>query len=135
MNTSETLNKAADLIETHGLGAGNSAMRVGFPEGACLEGALGAVLKVPVETGEWSDGSDDNMPRYGYKHVQACPAYAAVRTYLLNELTRHEDGEYVEPLWSWSDNQYRKGKFTRAIEVLRACALVEASRERQAVSA
>lgn len=115
MLVSETLNKAADLIEERGWRQG------AWPEGpgsfvgeqaVCLEGALLLVLGL-------SHGSAG-------REFYGCPAHNAVAAYL----ERHPfpvHGPIVDALWQWNDSEGRTQ--AEVIEVLRAAALVEASRE------
>jgi hypothetical protein len=110
MNTSDTLNRAADLIEERGWSQGNGWILSSAPTDAtlCLEGGIQAA------TG-----------RMGIHH---CPAYKAVVDYL--NTTRPADINptlgYVIP-WSWNDQPTRTA--SEVIEVLRACAAIEQARE------
>ena len=110
MLTSEVLNKAADLIEERGWAKGPAAWAFGYSPGApvCLEGGIQAALGIDFE------GFDP----YAF---QGCPSYKAVETYL-----EAAPGE----VWDWNDQPERTA--TEVIEVLRACAVIEASREREA---
>lgn len=118
--TSDVLNKAADLIEERGWAFGTGWLGTEEPGGLCVEGAIQAATGVAVGP--------------GYR----CPAYFAVATHL---------EQFV--LFTWNDNlpwdatngfrwvggtkesATEFGK-SRVIEVLRACAVIEASREREA---
>lgn len=113
MKTSEVLNKAADLIEERGWGQGP---RTWTTEGAelCLEGAIAAAMgknanRSPrFENGIWPED------------IQTCPAGAAVRDHL----------EWTHAyLCMWNDKTERTAD--EVIEVLRACAVIEAAREEQ----
>lgn len=120
MATSEVLNRAADLIEERGWTTGTH----GWPRSSqdatplCLEGGILAAI-----------GEDFISVRLDA--FWTCPAYLAVQSYLEltpGLLTYGDDGP-VEPLWKWND---RGASAKSVIEVLRACAVIEASREREA---
>src|SRR5205085_1256462 len=64
MNTSEVLNRAADLIEERGWTHGSGWDDIGGP--LCLEGAIFAAAQAPVHS--------------------RCPAYYAVRDYLSSQI-------------------------------------------------
>lgn len=107
--TSETLNRAADLIEERGWTFGE-----GWPiynrdtSSLCLEGGIMAAQGMAAETHDYE------------KAVIRCPAYLAVLSHL--------DSGFPY-LFQWND---RKGRTAaEVIEVLRACALIEAAREDQ----
>lgn len=127
MNTSEVLDKAADLVQEQGWwqspnGWPRAARQ---PAGLCLEGGIMAALGVTFD-------SDPSLEEF-----TACPAYRAVQSYLGLSHELDEDGQAVEPLWRWNDDLTRKA--AEVIEVLRAAAMVERTREaveqRVAVSA
>jgi hypothetical protein len=114
--TSEVLNRAADLIEERGWGTGPaSVMGVG---GACLIGAMYAAAH-----GAFS--KDDVSP---YAWVGLCDAGRAVYQHV-----RDRDDYIDRPsdIWHWNDTRAQGAK--EVVEVLRACAVIEASREREAV--
>jgi hypothetical protein len=123
MNTSDTLNLAADLIEqrgwTKGQGWNDSTNRP-----LCLEGGIMAALG-------WSFGSADYDPL----ELWDCPAYRAVQAYLnfshdkALASPRHHYPSPVDPLWRWNDFS---SAASEVIEVLRAAAVVEAARETEA---
>jgi hypothetical protein len=113
MNTSEVLNTAADLIEERGWKRGNDGFR--GKGGLCLEGGIIAALG-------WEWGAVPEMAFSGY----TCPAYEAVRDHL--DVVRNGDN-YTERLWLWNDAPTRTA--AEVIEVLRACAVIEAAREEQ----
>jgi hypothetical protein len=131
MNTSEVLNRAADLIEERGWTTGNGWPGTGNYKGPlCLEGGILAALGV--------DFMDTMFSKF------QCPAYQAVVQYLDNE----EINPRHRSPWAWNDDlpYDENGRFVlatrkasreygnqRVIEVLRACAVIEASREREAV--
>jgi hypothetical protein len=108
--TSETLNRAADLIEERGWTQGPRGMSIGTDTPLCLEGAIGAA--VGITKYERYNGEDV----YSYDETQSCPAGQAVRAYL----------DVLRP-WSWNDHYNRTA--TEVIEVLRATAVIEAARE------
>lgn len=121
MNTSEVLDRAADLIQERGWKTGAS----GWP-GAdatsplCLEGGIMAALGVRLFTEEFF----------------TCPAYRAVQSYLGLSHETHV-GELgmkgpVDPLWNWNDGL--AGSARRVVEVLRAAAMVERTREAAVVA-
>jgi len=113
MQTSEVLNKAADLIEEHGWGTGSvSAMGFG---GLCVLGAL---------YGAKNGGARPEVEDDAYYGTDLCPATASVFHYL-----RERDPFLDRPgdIWHWND--LIAGSASEVIEVLRACAVIEASRE------
>jgi len=116
---SETLNRAADLIEERGWTRGG-----GWPttddEGAplCLEGGIMAALGLRF--------NDDARE----VDVETCPAYRAVHVYLELHDDRDVEGWPVVPLWMWNDDRETAAE---VIEVLRAAAVIEAARENAAV--
>lgn len=126
MNTSEVLNRAADLIEERGWRVGP----FGWPESVesteplCLEGAILAALGLDIESASVDRESD--VPN-------TCPAGLAVREYL---------GLSVEvDLYEWNDGisvRVGLGKVAKTasdvIDVLRACALIEAAKENVSVA-
>lgn len=118
MLVSETLNRAADLIEERGwYSVGSRYRRTRWqadPWGSlesgdafCVEGAVAAVLGIRVIAGS------------GNMELRSCPAYLSLQGYL---------GE-VSPA-GWNDDRDRTP--AEVIEALRACAVIEASREREA---
>jgi hypothetical protein len=109
--TSEVLNRAADLIEERGWAQGTIGWNLPN-SGLCLEGAILAVMG--------GSGADDQIKAW------TCPAYAAVGEYLAHPpLSSLGDRE----LWRWNDTVANGA--THVIEVLRACAVIVASRERE----
>lgn len=123
MNTSEVLNKAADLIEERGWAAGGgwiTSVTVDQVTPVCLEGGvMGAMgLVAPPRL--------SNADLVG---LWTCPAYKAVSDYLgLDSTPRTDvDGEPTEPLWRWNDHTSRSA--SEVVEVLRATALIEQARE------
>ena len=111
--TSDVLNKAADLIEERGWGSGPEAWDGEDGSGLCIEGAILAALGISIDarsTVLWT-----------------CPAYVAVADYLDRP---RRAAEYGRDLWKWNDEDNRTA--SEVIEVLRACAVIEASRERSA---
>jgi hypothetical protein len=118
-STSEVLNKAADLIEQRGWATGAAAW--GDGSGLCLEGGIIAALDVDVfpltENGNGAPMSDSEF--------RSCPAYRAVRDYLVSTDSIDTDDE----LWEFNDDSAAE----RVIGVLRATALIEAARERESV--
>jgi len=123
-NVSETLNRAADLIEERGWDRGAGWDWAGDgSEPLCLEGAIGASMGI--------------LAKGDYRPFNDCPAGQAVRNYL--EMTpevaaRDEWREWPNvansPLWRWNDSVAGSGR--RVIEVLRATAVIEAARETEA---
>jgi len=108
--TSEVLNRAADLIEERGWATGVTGWRVGGR--LCLEGGIIAAIG-------GATAADQPL-------AWACPAYAAVGDYLGRPaLSVCGDRE----LWKWNDRPERTA--SEVVEVLRACAVIEASRERE----
>lgn len=110
MSTSEVLNKAADLIEQRGWSTGIDAWGDEGREGAalCLEG--GILAAAGMERG---------------RGFRTCPAYVAVKDYLLSTGDLSADA----PLWGFNDSSAEE----RVIGVLRATALIESARERESV--
>lgn len=106
--TSQVLDLAADKIQEHGWGQG-PATWIGTG-GFCLEGAIGAVVRV-----EMYDASLPNLSR-----LQRCPAYLAVCEYL-------DRPEHDSFLWEWNDAPERTAE--DVIAVLRAAAAVERTKE------
>lgn len=118
MTTSEVLNRAADLIEERGWAGQGTPRPEGFwhPEAGsshpvCIEGALNAVL--------------------GERQKWECPAWRAVATYLADrpDVVIHA-ASGLPIVWAWNDRPGRTA--SEVIEVLRACAVIEQSREREA---
>lgn len=108
MNTSEVLYRAADLIEERGW-----VKAVGWENGQgeplCLEGGIMAASGL---TNRDIYGARDPLSRWA-----ACPAYRAVSDYLGT----------TDLLYLWNDQRNRTA--TEVIEVLRACAVIEAAKE------
>jgi hypothetical protein len=113
MNTSEVLNKAADLIEQRGWATGTCGMDATPDTPLCLEGAIGAALEVQTFMSDKA-----GVERYHYFRLSQSDAYKAILRYL--GLDRDA--------WMWNDDQ---SEASRVVEVLRACAVIEASRERE----
>lgn len=113
MNTSEILNRAADLIEERGWSKGVDAWTPESGGGLCLEGAIMAAAGIT-------------------RHIDApnCHAYRSVRLHLGDRCRNAVlPGADDDRLWAWNDTVARTAE--EVIEVLRACALIEASREEQ----
>lgn len=113
MNTSEILNRAADLIEEKGwaqAGGWYGEEKYGGSAGGklCLEGGIQAAMNLPM------GGKNDMI-------FHTCPAFQSVREYLRHTM-------FYAP-FAWNDRPERTAE--EVIEVLRACALIEASREEQ----
>lgn len=111
MNTSDVLNRAADLIEERRWEKGDgwpseSRERRGAP--LCLEGGIAAAMGLVFP---------ENVAGPAYDGFRTCPAYAAVRSYL----------GWEETLWRWNDKSARTA--AEVIETLRACAVIEAAKE------
>ena len=115
MQTSEVLNKAADLIEERGWVRGPSGWISGGTGRLCLEGAILGALRV--------DAVADRTPLW------TCPAYTAVSTYLGRDVSPREADPNLptEMLWDWNDNVAKSAP--HVVEVLRAAALIEAAHE------
>ena len=131
MNTSEMLNRAADLIEQRGWTSGRGWQHEdGGP--LCVEGAILAAIGGSFFTGD---------------HY-TCPAYHAVRNYLSDQTAQSP--------FMWNDNlahdrvmaaidrgdtlgrdiadvraEANEWATRQVIATLRACALIESSRERE----
>lgn len=124
--TSEVLNRAADLIQERGWIAGSGWVKDGAAadEPLCLEGGIMAALGMSVP----HMFQDDNV----LAPLFACPAYRAVSRYLELEPAGIDPagGFTGQPLYHWND-RHPDGDATPVIEVLRACAVIEASRERE----
>jgi hypothetical protein len=117
MNTSQTLNAAADLIQARGWGTQVDAWGGDGP--LCIEGALLAA---------------SGLDRDAMARLWRTDAYRAVTDHLGLPLT---GGAYLEGcgnhgLFLWNDAEGRTA--AEVVEVLRACAMVEAARERQEVA-
>jgi hypothetical protein len=116
METSQILNRAADLIEERGWTRGV----FGWDDeegGLCLEGGILAALGLTS----------------GHRHREeflSCPAYRAVQNYLglVRAELPHDDA--LNRLWFWNDYN---GNKEQVIEVLRAAALIELAKENQSV--
>lgn len=111
MNTSETLNRAADLIEERGWGQATGWHPAPGDTGPlCVEGALNATR--------------------GLRHKWTCPAWQAVADYIADRpgvLIHKGSGRPI--VWVWNDRPERTA--AEVIEVLRAAALIEAAREQE----
>ncbi|MGZ4521036.1 MAG: DUF6197 family protein [Mycobacteriaceae bacterium] len=107
MKTSEVLNKAADLIQERGWGQGIWDAGPAL----CLEGGILAALGHPCDL-------TTVRPWFAGK----CPAFDAVCDYL------QIDFPAAMP-WQWNDTVAEDA--SEVIEVLRACAVIEAAREDQ----
>lgn len=120
MNTSEVLNKAADLIEERGWATGNCGMATTGP--ACLEGAIAAVIGSPVTTKvgmKWSPNDlADGAEFYAYcNDLNDHPAFKAMLVHLDRRIN----------LYVWNDYQ-TSGEVV--VEALRAAAaLIELAKE------
>lgn len=117
MNTSETLNKAADYIKQYGWQQGGPGGVV-YPWGtegtaACLEGGICAASGIEREDGLAPNG------------LESCPAYLAVKDYLADPM------EDWMPVYRWNDKPGRTAE--EVIEVLRAAAVIEQAREESTV--
>lgn len=129
MRTSEILNKAADLIEERGWGQGSGTWSGNG--GLCLEGAIGAAMGRKVNQFGDPDGIEPDELNF------SCPAGLAVRSYLEMELDEEEAYRRndLTPcsertgywLCHWNDRSTRTAE--EVIEVLRATALIEQTRE------
>ena len=117
MTTSETLYKAADLIERKGWGRGSATWHGGG--GLCVEGAIAAALGRRVMIGEDAITPDE----LNYE----CPAGLAVREFLGAERIGVSTGGKAKWLCHWNDRPDRTA--SEVIEVLRATALIEAAKE------
>lgn len=128
MNTSEVLNRAADLIQERGhRGGGGWPGAQRFDGRLCLEGGIMAAAGIT-----WANGT-------GYWEMQSCPAYKAVREYLegATPFMWQDDLPYApisEGTGGWvggSEEAARAYAKERVIAVLRAAAVIEAAREEQ----
>lgn len=113
--TSEVLNRAADLIEERGWNQGGDDgawhPRPGSAGPLCIEGALNAIL--------------------GIRNKWMCPAWRAVASHLMGRPDVQINPISGLPIvFAWNDRPERTQN--EVIEVLRACAVIEASREREA---
>ena len=118
MNTSEVLNRAADLIEERGWRQGPAGWDDREGSRLCLEGGILAAIGSSFESidlHEWFMG---------------CPAYAAVANYLEMPSGRDVPGHDNRAIWRFNDEFGRTQ--AEVVETLRACAVIEASREREA---
>jgi hypothetical protein len=111
METSEVLNRAADLIQERGWGQGSDTWTVAG-DGLCIEGAIAAVAEIPTMV-------CGRIVAPSRPALEACPAYRAVAEHLAE---RHHDS-----LWRWNDHRTRTAD--EVIEVLRAAAAIEHARE------
>ena len=116
MNTSDVLNKAADLIEERGWTTGNSGWQK--EDGPlCLEGGIIAALGL----GTWNEVQIAD-------EYWACPAYNAVAAYLGRDVSLLPEKKGPrEPLWQWNDH-IATGE-QQVIATLRAAAVIEAAKE------
>jgi hypothetical protein len=115
MNTSEVLNKAADLIEERGWVQGG-VNGIDDPWGlaggpVCLEGSIVAALGLKFRSALYD-----------------CPAYNAVAQHL-DRKPMPADAPFHDSLWAWNDAPARTA--SEVIEVLRAAAVIEAAREQE----
>lgn len=109
MKVSETLNKAADLIQRDGWTQGDEGWFRKQGQPLCLEGAIQAALGIrPYDT----DDDDELEAWFG-----PCPSKQAVRDYL----------EHERALYRWNDQQGRTQE--EVVAVLRAAAAIEAVKE------
>lgn len=113
MQTSEVLNRAADLIEERGWGQGAEtwAHRAEITGPLCLEGGV--------------------MAAAGVAHWQLyteCPAFRAVAVYL-DRTPMPKSRDAADQVWYWNDQRDRTA--AEVIEVLRACAVIEAAKEQE----
>lgn len=127
MNTSDTLNMAADLIERDGWtqGAPGWDAAEGSSPALCIEGGIAAAMGIHIDVGD-----DPACGPAGIQVLWACPAYNAVADYLGCGLS---GGTYLEnyncrSVWRWNDVPDRTA--AEVVEVLRATAVIEASREK-----
>lgn len=104
MNTSEVLNKAADLIEERGWIQGPTGWIIADGGPLCLEGGIYAAL--------------GDVRGWFRSEIEACPAYQAVEAYV---------GDHFMGLWQWNDDHDRTAE--QVIATLRAVALIEAAKE------
>jgi len=128
-NVSETLNRAAVLIEERGWRKGAGGWPgVGSDESGkslCLEGGIMAAL----------GGTYSSLPM---REFWACPAYVAVRDHLglSDAMEPNVWGTTkvpADPMWRYNDARGRTA--SEVIEVLRATAVIEAARETEAAMA
>ena len=110
--TSEVLNRAADLIEERGWTQGDGWFPEMLPVAAplCAEGAMKAAAA------EVCAAAGDALARYTVHREQILPAF--------------KDYLGVAHVFVWNDAGRRTA--SEVIEALRACAVIEASREREA---
>jgi hypothetical protein len=113
LKTSETLNKAADLIEERGWTKGPTGWAF-KDQPLCLEGGILAAMGMNMGKMVTSLG--------GTESFRACPAYSAVRDYLKE--TRNYKGRTI---YLYND-MLASGK-EEIIEILRAAALIEEVKE------
>ena len=120
MNTSEVLNRAADVIEERGWTQGGDSNDQPWdgPNGVCLEGGIAAAAGLDRRFGGFPD------------LYNGCPAYEAVVSHLgLNPMPKRGGAPIMDAVWQWNDKPGRTA--SEVIEVLRACAVIEAAREEQ----
>ena len=114
-SVSDTLNRAADLIERRGWGQGPSTWGDSAARSRlCVEGAIAAVSGVSML--DLEDIGEGVTPHRN--ELEACPAYKAMVDYL----------QWKQPfLFTWNDKAGRTKE--EVIEVLRAAAVIEAAKE------
>lgn len=117
-STSETLNRAADLIQERGLGQG--------PLGFAIEASSPCLLGAIAQVAGWAAKEECGI--YDYDAADRCPAAIAVHDYL-----DHPRISAPGDLWAWNDEGGRTA--STVVEVLRAVAVIEAAREEVEVSA
>lgn len=118
MRTSEVLNRAADLIEERGWTVGSGWIQRGQGnQHLCLEGGIMAAMGM-----EFPEVIIDAV----YGPFAMCPAYQAVSAYLNREVAYLDGVVRGETLYGWND---RQDAAVEVIEVLRACAVIEAAKE------
>ena len=116
MQTSEVLNRAADLIEQRGWTQATGWPMVGADDAPlCLEGGVAAALGIEFPQVKKAKAVD--LGTGLYDDLLTCPSFLAVKRYL-------GVGAF---LFRWNDETDRTAN--EVIEVLRATALVEAARE------
>lgn len=117
MNTSEVLDKAADLLEEKGWQRGFGWWDQGH--GLCVEGAIAAAIDFKPNPGTESRSTAIS------RAVNACPAGVAVHDYLT---VRGEMPDPEGPLWKWNDDH---GDRQSVIAALRGAAAAERDKENQ----
>ena len=117
-SVSDTLNRAADLIQIRGWGQGPSTWGDSAARSRlCVEGAIAAVSGVSML--DLEDIGEGVTPHRN--ELEACPAYKAMVDYLQFKGTF---------LFTWNDQRGRTQE--QVIEVLRAAAVIEEAKERKA---